>query len=77
MLRIIRVSALDSEKLDIELSNGNLILLNLEILMKMPQYAVLLEDNRILYPKTDGEKIFWPNGPSFSLENVIQMLQKP
>lgn len=77
MLKIIRVGALDDNRLDIELSNGSLILFDLHSLLSKPEYAVLLEDDRILYPKTNGCSIYWRNGPSLSLENLMELVQKP
>ncbi len=75
MLKINRVGALDGNCLDIELSNGNLLLLSLQPVMQYPEFKELLEDNRILYPKTDGNSVFWKNGPSISIENLIKLMQ--
>lgn len=77
MLKIIRVGALDNNKLDVELSNGSLILLDLQKLMGDPQYASLLEDDRILYPKTDGKQVYWLGGPSLTLEHLMEIVQMP
>jgi len=77
MLKIIRVGALDNNKLDIELSNGSLILFDLHLLLSEPEFAELLEDDRILYPKTDGNKIYWRGGPCVLLERLMKMVQTP
>lgn len=76
MLKIVRVGALDDNRLDIELNNGNLILLNLKTLLDEPEYAMLLEDDRILYPKTDGNIIYWQNGPSITIAFLMKLIQR-
>ena len=80
MLKIIRVGALDGNKLDIELSNGSLILFDMHPLMAEPDFAALLEDDRILYPRTDGSRVYWQswqNGPSITVERLMQLIQTP
>ncbi len=77
MLKIIRVDALDCSKLDIELSNGSLILFDMRQLMREPDFAVLLEDDRIYYPKTDGERVFWSDGPAITVEQLMEFIQTP
>ncbi|MDL2237816.1 hypothetical protein LJC56_08325 [Christensenellaceae bacterium OttesenSCG-928-K19] len=76
MSNIVRVSALDDDTIDIELSNGNLILLDMKSLMATPEFAMLREDNRLLYPKTDGCSVFWKDGPRISLDEAIGLLKK-
>lgn len=76
MAYIVRVSALDDDTIDIELNNGNLILLDMKPLMAIQEFAELREDNRLLYPKTDGRGVFWKDGPSISLEEAIGLLKK-
>ena len=77
MLEIVRVGALDSAKLDIELSNGSLILLDMRPLLAEPEFAALLEDDRVLYPRTDGDRVYWQNGPSVTLERLMRLIQTP
>ena len=77
MLEIIRVGALDDTKLDIELSNGSLILLDIRRLLAEPAFAALLEDDRVLYPRTDGGRVYWPGGPSLTVERLMQLIQTP
>jgi len=77
LLKIIRVGALDGEKLDIELSNGSLILLDLQPLLRERRFDVLLEDDRILYPKTDGNRIYWKNGPSITIDQLMKLVREP
>lgn len=78
MLSIIRVGALDNEMLDIELSNGSLVLLNLlPLLEKNGDLAALQQDGRILTPLTDGRGVYWRNGPWLGLEEIMTQLTLP
>lgn len=74
MPKIVRVGALDGNTLEIEISNGSIILLNADLLLAKPPYAHLAVDDRILYPHTDGRILYWNNGPSIGLEEVIALL---
>jgi hypothetical protein len=77
MRKIIRVDALDGETIDIELSNGSIILLDMKPKQNDPAYAGLWADDLIIHPKTDGFRVFWgdsPNGVSISLESIFEML---
>lgn len=62
-LRIIRVEATDRESLDIQLSNGNLVILQNMLVLELPGFEGLADNNRILHPKTDGKSIYWRDGP--------------
>ena len=71
MPKIVRVDALDGDTIDIQLENSNIILLNLRPLKNDPVFTALWEDDRILYPKTDGDSVFWHGGPKLTLEEVF------
>ena len=62
-LRFVRVEAADRSSIDIQLSNGNIVILETKFILELPGFAGLAEDDRILYPKTEGETIFWHDGP--------------
>ena len=75
MLYITRVGALDGEMLDIELSNGSLVLLNLTPLIERDEvFAALRRGGRFLTPMTDGESIYWRDGSGLGLEEVFALL---
>ena len=76
MVKITRVGVLDDNRLDVELSNGNLILFDLRPYLGDPNYAALIEDNRILFPKTDGTRIFWSRGPSITIKQMLRQVKK-
>lgn len=62
-LHFVRVEAADRSSIDIQLSNGNIVILETKFILQLPGFAGLAEDDRILYPKTEGETIFWRDGP--------------
>lgn len=73
MPNIERVSALDGDMLDIELSNGNILLLSVKLLLEDPRFARLAEDDRVLYPKTDGAGVYWRDGPRLEVDELMRI----
>ena len=75
MLQITRVDIVDGQTLDIELSNGHLILFDTQHLPKTNRSYDSLRDLDVLpRPNTDGVSIFWKGGPRITLEEVLQWL---
>ena len=74
MPKIVRVDSLASDTMDIQLDNGSIVLLNMKPLMADPAFAALLEDDRILYPKTDGISVFWRDGPRLSVSEIFTLM---
>lgn len=78
MAKIVRVDALDSDVVDIELGNGHTVLLDMTPKRHDPAFAALWEEGAIVYPRTDGTRVFWLDtvgGPSVSLEEIFEMLR--
>jgi len=50
-LRFIRVEAADRESIDIDLSNGTFVMLRPKLILELPGFAELAEDDRIFIPK--------------------------
>ena len=71
---IVQVGALDGDCFDITLSNGHAILLELGSRIKEPKFAALVENNSLDKPQTDGERLYWPGGPSLTLAEIFSML---
>jgi hypothetical protein len=72
--RIVRVGAVARDSLDIDLSNGSILLLSIELILSLPGFGILAKDDRIYYPKTDGDSIYWPDGPRcLSVEEILQL----
>lgn len=70
---IMRVSTVGGDMLSIELSNGNIVLLALAVLYESPEYEALKEDDRILYPRTDGQCVYWRDGPTLEMEEITKL----
>jgi len=75
MLKILRVGIVGDDMLDVQLSNGNIVMLELRPMLKQPRFAPLSEDDRILYPKTNGETVYWREGPTLTLDEITAMLR--
>ncbi|MEL1134537.1 hypothetical protein AAC978_05060 [Desulfitobacterium sp. THU1] len=75
MLQITRVDIVDGQTLDIELSNGHLILFDTQRLPKADHsYDSLRELNALPRPSTDGQNIFWRDGPRIALQEILGWL---
>jgi hypothetical protein len=75
MLQITRVDIVDGQTLDIELSNGHLILFDTRQLPETNHSYYSLRDLEVLpRPNTDGRSIFWQNGPQIALKDILQWL---
>jgi len=75
ILQITRVDIVDGQTLDIELSNGHLILFDTQYLPKSNQSNDVLGDLEVLpRPNTDGTSIFWKDGLRITLEEILQWL---
>ncbi len=75
MSKILSVSSLGEDMLDLRLDSGSILLLNLAPLLNEGRFAGLLEDDRILYPKTDGDSVFWKDGPKLTLNQILELAQ--
>ncbi|AET67883.1 Protein of unknown function (DUF2442) [Desulfosporosinus orientis DSM 765] len=77
MLRITRVDIVDDWTLDIELSNGHLILFDTRRLLETaPGYGILRKNEVLTRPRTDGQNIFWQDGPRLTLEEIMALLNR-
>lgn len=75
MLRITRVDIVDGQTLDIELSNGHLILFDTQRLPETDKsYDSLRNMEALSRPHTDGQSVFWRDGPRITLEDILQWL---
>lgn len=74
MLTIVSVGALDGDCFDVTLSNGHAILLELGGRIREPAFAALIDNGLFDRPQTDGRRLFWIGGPSFTLEEIFSML---
>lgn len=78
MLEITRVDVVDGQTLDIELSNGHLILFDTRRLMEADHAYDALRNLEVLpRPGTDGSSVFWGGGPRISLDKIMELLNMP
>ena len=75
MIKITQVGALDGDTIDIHLSDGSAVLFCLGPHLDDSRFEKLREDDRILYPKTDGEHVYWRDGPVLTLEEVFALMK--
>lgn len=76
MASIVRVHAMDEAMLDIQMDNGHIILLDLKPLADSACLPGLMENDAYIYPKTDGQRIFWPGGAEISLRQIMELLME-
>lgn len=71
--RIVRVEVLDeqSDCIAVELENGSTAILELSARHDDPLFAEIKGLSR---PKTDGERIYWSNGASLTVDEIMRML---
>lgn len=71
---IARVDALDGDCFDVTLSNGHTILLELGDRIDEPVFAKLIAQKLFDRPQTDGKRLYWIDGPSYTVEDIFNML---
>jgi hypothetical protein len=73
---ITNVEAMNRETLSVDLAGGHALMLPVALLLSLPDFSSLAEDDRILYPHTDGECVYWNHGPKISLSEIIALLDE-
>jgi len=58
----------------IHLDNTQTIFFSLEEKAVDPAYTALLRGKRLFDVKTDGESIYWPDGPQLSFAEIMEIL---
>ncbi|WP_312281098.1 hypothetical protein [Oscillibacter sp.] len=77
MPQITRVDILDGQTLDIELSNGHLILFDTRRLPEADlRYDCLRAMEVLPRPDTDGRSVYWRDGPRIGLDQILSLLTK-
>ena len=73
---IVEVGAFDGDFFDVTLSNGNSILFGLADRAGEPAFAAPIQNHTFCKPKTDGRRVYWTDGPSLSLEEIIEIAMR-
>lgn len=72
--KIVSVGALDGDSFSITLESGHTIFLELSGRVHEPAFAALIQNGMFCKPLTDGERIYWPGGPSITVAEILAML---
>jgi hypothetical protein len=59
--------------LDIHFHNGQSLLLSLISRQDDPAFLRLCRQGELFHPKTDGDAIYWRDGPRLTLEDVMNI----
>ena len=70
------VEAFDDDCFGVTLESGHTILLELGGRIHEPAFAALIENGTFGKPQTDGERLYWTDGPSITLEEIFAMLSE-
>lgn len=58
----------------VHLDNTQILFFSLESKANDPAFAVLLDDRRLFAVKTDGDSIYWTEGPRLTFDEIIEIL---
>ena len=58
----------------IHLGNSQTIFFSLETKAGDPEYIALLRGKRLFEVRTDGESIYWPDGPRLNFAEIMEIL---
>jgi hypothetical protein len=60
----------------VHLDNNQVIFLSLDSKADDPAYVVFRGKKPLPEPKTDGNSIYWPDGPRLTFDEIIEMLRE-
>ena len=60
----------------IHLKNEGCLFLPLESKASDPAYDILRDDKQLFALKTDGDSIYWPDGPRLMLNEIMEILRE-
>ena len=60
----------------VNLDNDQTIFLSLESKANNPEFVGLRESDRVFKVMTDGESIYWENGPRLTFDEIMEMLRE-
>jgi len=74
MPKIIRANMVGEDTIDVQLDNGHTVLLDCLVLLKRPGFATLMDGSRIYHPQTDGGRLFWKDGQSMTVDEILSFV---
>lgn len=69
-------AGLSGTLLDIHFQNGQGLLLSLKSKQDDPAFLRLYREGELFRPNTDGDVIYWRDGPRLTLEDVMNMARR-
>ena len=60
----------------VRLDNNGSIFISLESKADDPAFDILRDNKRLFAVKTDGESIYWTDGPRLSFDEIMEMLRE-
>ena len=73
-VHIVQTAAIGGDALDIVLSNGNVILLQIELILTLSSFAPLREDDRVLLSQNQRRSVCWRDVPlKLPLEEIMEL----
>jgi len=60
----------------VHLENTQVLLLSLESKANDPAFDILRDDKRLFAVKTDGDGIYWRDGPYLTFNEIMEMLRE-
>ena len=60
----------------VHLDNTQVLFLSIESKADDPAYEALNNDKRLFAVKTDGDSIYWMDGPRLTLDDIMEMLRE-
>ena len=76
MIRITKVIALEDYCLEIQLENGNNVILNLKSRLNTVRFGLLEEEDVFRSATTDGRCVRWGNKLELSVSEIFSLIQK-
>lgn len=62
--------------LDIHFDNGQILLLSMKDKQYDPAFLHLYQDGELNRPKTDGDSVYWKDGPRLFLHEIMEMARR-
>jgi hypothetical protein len=62
--------------LDVHFQNGQSLLLSLQTMRNDPVFLHLYQDGGLFFPKTDGNVVYWQDGPRLTIAEMMELARR-
>ena len=69
-----KYSELACRRLEIHLSNGQVVWVSLKPKENDPQFAYMRDDPLLYRPIAGGDRVYWQDGPSLLFDEIMEMV---